>query len=81
MFDDAGELVEGVVEVLGGDDQGRRQPDRLAVDVKFQCWAFTVEYISRDPGSDEVRFAVNLLGMGGPIGTGVGVGATRTRER
>ena len=55
--------------------------NRLAVDVKFQCWAFTVEYISRDPGSDEVRFAVNLLGMGGPIGTGVGVGATRTRER
>jgi len=55
--------------------------NRLALDVKFQCWAFTVEYVSRDPGADEVRFAVNLLGVGGPISTGVGVGATRARER
>lgn len=56
--------------------------NRLAIDVRFQCWAFTVEYVSRNPGADEVRFAVNLLGIGSPISTGVGVGATSgARER
>jgi hypothetical protein len=55
--------------------------NRFAVDVKFQCWAFTVEYVSRNPGADEVRFAVNLLGVGSPISTGVGVGATQARQR
>lgn len=55
--------------------------NRVAVDVKFQCWAFTVEYVSREPGADEVRFAVNLLGVGGPLSTGVGVGATSARGR
>jgi LPS-assembly protein len=48
---------------------------RVAADVKFQCWALTVEYIRRERRDDEVRFAVNLLGIGGPIRTSVGLGA------
>jgi LPS-assembly protein len=54
--------------------------NRFGVDVKFQCWALTVEYVDRTAeggfsrGDDEFRFAVNLLGVGGPIRTHVGVG-------
>jgi len=48
---------------------------RVALDFKFQCWAITVEYVRRDRHEDEVRFAVSLLGVGGPIRTGVGLGA------
>jgi LPS-assembly protein len=49
--------------------------NRLAMDLKFQCWAVTVEFVNRNKREDEVRFAVNLLGIGGPIQTSVGVGA------
>jgi hypothetical protein len=51
---------------------------RFAVDLKYQCWLFTLEYIKRNPlagAEDEVRFALNLLGLGGPIGTTFGLGA------
>lgn len=48
---------------------------RFAADLKFQCWAITVEYVNRSRGDDEVRFAVNLLGVGGPFTTSVGLGA------
>ncbi len=48
---------------------------RFAADLKFQCWAMTVEYVNRSRGDDEVRFAVNLLGVGGPFTTSVGLGA------
>lgn len=50
--------------------------NRFAVDFRFCCWAVTVEYINRardntGRGEDEVRFAINLLGLG-PIGTRLG---------
>lgn len=54
--------------------------NRFALDFRFQCWAFTVEYIdrSREEGQssaeDEFRFALNLLGIGAPIRTTLGVG-------
>ena len=54
--------------------------NRYGVEVRFQCYALTVEYIARSReagrrGEDEVRFAVNLLGVGGPISTGIGLGS------
>jgi LPS-assembly protein len=48
---------------------------RVAGDIKFQCWALTVEFVHRRDRDDEIRFAVNLLGIGAPIRTAVGVGA------
>ncbi len=48
---------------------------RVGVDLKWQCWALTVEFVSRHDDEDEVRFAVNLLGVGAPITTGAGLGA------
>jgi LPS-assembly protein len=48
---------------------------RIATDFHWQCWALTVEYVNRARRDDEIRFAVNLLGVGGPIGTSVGLGA------
>lgn len=49
--------------------------NRVALDVRLQCWSLTVELVNRHRGEDEVRFAVNLLGVGGPIQTSVGLGA------
>jgi LPS-assembly protein len=55
---------------------------RAALDIKFQCWALTVEFVHRERRDDELRFAVNLLGVGGPIQTSVGLGALQsTGER
>lgn len=48
---------------------------RIGVDFKWQCWSFTVEYVSRHRDEDEFRFAVNLLGLGAPLTTSVGLGA------
>jgi len=48
---------------------------RASADIKFQCWALTVEFVHRENQDDEVNFAVNLLGVGGPIRTSVGLGA------
>jgi LPS-assembly protein len=48
---------------------------RAAADVKFQCWSITVEFVHRERRDDEVNFAVNLLGVGGPIRTSLGLGA------
>jgi LPS-assembly protein len=48
---------------------------RASADIKFQCWALTVEFVHRENKDDELRFAVNLLGVGGPIRTSVGLGA------
>jgi LPS-assembly protein len=50
--------------------------NRVGVNVRFQCWALDLSYISRAKeqgltGSDnEFRFAVYLLGVGGPFGVG-----------
>ncbi len=48
---------------------------RASADIKFQCWALTVEFVHRERRDDEVNFAVNLLGVGGPIRTSLGLGA------
>ncbi|MBI2204623.1 MAG: LPS-assembly protein LptD [Candidatus Rokubacteria bacterium] len=54
--------------------------NRYAMDFRFQCYALTVEYVSRSReggrgGENEIRFAVNLLGVGGPIGSSLGLGS------
>jgi LPS-assembly protein len=49
--------------------------NRVAVELHWQCWALAVEYINRTQRDDEVRFTLNLLGVGGPISTRVGLGA------
>ena len=48
---------------------------RVAGDIRFQCWAFTVEFVHREGKDDEVSFGVNLLGVGGPFRTSIGLGA------
>ena len=48
---------------------------RVAADIRWQCWALTIEYVNRPRQDDEIRFAVNLLGVGGPIGSSVGLGS------
>jgi len=48
--------------------------NRLALDIRFQCWAISVEYVDRNKNEDEIRFAVNLLGLGAPITTSAGLG-------
>ncbi|HEU4368945.1 MAG TPA: hypothetical protein VFV05_12050, partial [Methylomirabilota bacterium] len=55
---------------------------RAGIDIRFQCWALTVEYVHRERRDDELQFAVNLLGVGGPVRTSVGLGALEgTGER
>jgi len=49
--------------------------NRIAVELHWQCWALAVEFINRTQRDDEVRFTLNLLGVGGPISTRVGLGA------
>jgi LPS-assembly protein len=48
---------------------------RIAGDIRFQCWAFTVEYVHREGREDEIGFGINLLGVGGPFRTSIGLGA------
>jgi hypothetical protein len=48
---------------------------RASAEIHFQCWALTVEYVHRERRDDELLFAVNLLGVGGPVRTTVGLGA------
>lgn len=52
--------------------------NRFGLDLKFQCWAFTVEYVARNNNEDELRFALNLLGVGAPITTGTRLGGVGT---
>jgi LPS-assembly protein len=54
---------------------GQFVESRTGADIRFQCWAITVEYIHRVGRDDEVAFGVNLLGVGGPFRTSVGLGA------
>ena len=58
--------------------------NRFGLDIKFQCWAFTIEYVSRHKNEDELRFSVNLLGVGAPLSSSFGFapiagGATSSR--
>ena len=55
--------------------RGEFSETRVAADLRWQCWALTVEFVNRARRDDEIRFAINLLGVGGPIGTSVGLGA------
>jgi LPS-assembly protein len=48
---------------------------RVGADIRWQCWALTLEYVNRPRQDNEIRFAINLLGVGGPIGTNFGLGA------
>jgi LPS-assembly protein len=48
--------------------------NRVALDLRWQCWALTVEVVSRRGREDEVRFALNLLGLGAPLTTSTGIG-------
>ena len=48
---------------------------RISGDIRFQCWAFTVEYVHREGREDEIAFGINLLGVGGPFRTSIGLGA------
>ncbi len=53
--------------------------NRAGFDLRFQCYAFSIEVVDQGrvittKGDLSVRFAVTLLGMGGPIGTSVGLG-------
>ncbi len=41
--------------------------NRINVDLRWQCWAFTLSFISRHNNEDELRFALNLLGVGQPL--------------
>ena len=53
---------------------------RYGLDLKWQCWAFTVEFVSRvkdavlNRSEEQFRFTVNLLGVGAPLSTSVGLG-------
>src|SRR5262249_51631420 len=51
---------------------------RAGVDIRFQCWAFGLEYVRRQHREDQIRFSLNLLGMGGPVRTSVGLGVQDT---
>jgi hypothetical protein len=48
--------------------------NRFGVDVRFQCWAFDFSYVARakeqglTSADNEIRFALYLLGVGGPFG-------------
>lgn len=58
--------------------------NRIGFDVKFQCWAFGVEYVSRHRGEDEFRFALSLLGVGSPLASSLGasqIGGLGSRSR
>ena len=49
---------------------------RFGIDFRFQCWAFDFAYVTRSKEQglnsvdNEIRFAVYLLGVGGPFGVG-----------
>jgi len=47
--------------------------NRVGIDLHFQCWAIMIEYVDRHRNEDEVRFSVNLLGLG-QVGTRTGTG-------
>jgi hypothetical protein len=49
--------------------------------LKWSCWALSVEYVARHQDEDEVRFAINLLGVGAPLGTGSPIGGTGPTTR
>ncbi len=47
--------------------------NRWGVDMRFQCYGFSVEYVRRSNNEDEVRFSLNLLGVAAPLSTSTGL--------
>jgi hypothetical protein len=52
---------------------------RFGLDFKFDCWAFSAEYVKRSrdiqtgqPADDEFRFSLHLLGIGNVVSTKMG---------
>jgi hypothetical protein len=45
--------------------------NRFGFDWRFQCFAISAEYVNRHRNENEIRFSINLLGVG-QIGTSVG---------
>jgi hypothetical protein len=52
---------------------------RFGLDFKFDCWAFTTEYVKRtkdiatgQKADDEIRFSLHLLGLGNVVNTKMG---------
>jgi LPS-assembly protein len=55
---------------------------RFGVDIKFDCWAVSLDYVRRNPErpgkspDNEFRFSLNLLGLGNVLHTRVGSAST-----
>ena len=47
--------------------------NRIGVDLHWQCWAFSLTYITRKNDDKEVRVSLNLLGLGA-VGTRTDIG-------
>jgi hypothetical protein len=66
---------------------GTNVESRFGLDFKFDCWAFSVDYIKRSPdrfggsADNEFRFSLSLLGVGNIVSTGVGGLATDSEPR
>ena len=66
---------------------GTNVESRFGLDFRFDCWAFSVDYIKRSPdrfggsADNEFRFSLSLLGVGNVISTGVGGLATDSEPR
>ena len=52
--------------------------NQFGIDLRFQCYEFSLVFVDRNreigrlKADEEVRFSLNLLGVGGPIRTGTG---------
>jgi hypothetical protein len=53
---------------------GRVTEARGGLDIHFDCWAITTEYVHRYGQDSEFRFSVNLLGMGQTSTSASGLG-------
>lgn len=47
--------------------------NRFGADMRFQCYGFSIEYVRRSHNEDEIRFALNLLGVAAPLTTSTGL--------
>ncbi|HUG38434.1 MAG TPA: hypothetical protein VML54_15860, partial [Candidatus Limnocylindrales bacterium] len=67
------EYLDGRASTSWDTRRGVAVEHRVGVNVHYQCWAFTIEYVDRHRDEDEVRFSINLLGLG-QLGTRTGTG-------
>jgi LPS-assembly protein len=60
---------------------------RFGVDLKFDCWALSLDYVRRNPDrpgqnpDNEFRFSLSLLGLGNVLSTRVGEATTDSEPR